>query len=571
MAVIKQFFKDNAVLALFFLSAIGVLMLSINANINLRLTVGIMEQSTQEYLLASSIALSEYVSIEDLDKYHTEEDIRGPDGEFLPEYKALKDRLVEFAEKYGVLYAYFWRPLGDGINAQYIIDNDYSEDMCTPDYVVEIDFLGQSVMQGKPSATDLEEYTEGFTGLISGVAPIYDAEGNFYCGAGVDISDERIITQRNATQQRYILQTISIIITIITSVTLFMLYMQKIKLLNVFNTHLKEMVEEETQKVLALHETFGRFLSDEIVKDLLESPDGLALGGKKQDISIIIADIRGFSLVSEQMHVEDVVTMLNHYFSVMVDIINKYNGTVIEFLGDGILAIFGAPVAYENHPDNAIACAMEMQIAMEEANRWNVRNNFSELEIGIGINSGETIVGNIGSPKSMKYNVIGNNVNMASRIETYSTGSQVLISGSTLNAVKAELHVVQTMEVFPKGAKTAIQVYQIDSIGAPYNIELKSIDKSFTKLEEPLPIDCYWINEKHVAQDHYQYYMISVSEDKAIIIAGKDEPLLEIYENIRLVNPKGFEVFAKVIRKPNEGIVIVRFTSSAKDFVDNSI
>jgi adenylate cyclase len=568
----KQFLinivKNNLALVLFFLSSIVVLLLSINANLNLRLTVKIMEQSTQEYLLAAASALSEYVSIEELDRYHTEEDTVGPDGEFLPEYRALKDRLIKFAEKYGVLYAYFWRPI-DEIKSQYIVDNDYSEDMCTPGSIVETDFLGKEVIQGRAAATNLEEYTEGWSGLISGVAPVYDENGNFYCAAGVDISDERILAQRNATQSRYIFQTIAIVVTIIASFSMFMLYRQKIKLLNIFNNNLKEMVEEETQKVLALHETFGRYLSDEIVKDLLESPEGLALGGKKQHITILMSDIRGFTHLSEQMRVEDAVTMLNHYFSVMVDVINKYNGTLIEFLGDGILAIFGAPVTYEAHPDSAVACAMEMQLAMEEINRWNVRNNFPELEIGIGINTGETIVGNIGSAKAMKYNVIGNNVNLVSRIETYSTGGQIIISESTYKNVQSELRVVQFMEVLPKGVTAPIKVYQIDAVGTPYNLELKDLDKPLIQLQTPLPVSIYRIDEKQVDNKPMHYFMLSVSEEKAIVIAGKDESSLEVFDNIKLINPKEAETFAKVIRKSSEGVFIMRFTAASKDFVDS--
>jgi adenylate cyclase len=117
-----------------------------------------------------------------------------------------------------------------------------------------------------------------------------------------------------------------------------------------------------------LQETFGRYLSDEIVHTLLESPDGLALGGKKRFITVLMTDLRGFTLISEQMDVEAVVCMLNHYFSEMVDIIHKHNGTVIEFIGDAVLAIFGAPVEDENHADEAVACAVEMQLIMESVN-----------------------------------------------------------------------------------------------------------------------------------------------------------------------------------------------------------
>ncbi|MDR0642612.1 MAG: adenylate/guanylate cyclase domain-containing protein [Treponema sp.] len=563
----RQILKSNIALLSFILSSFIVLTLSINANINLRHTVKLMEQSTQEFLLAAAHALASHVSIEELDKYHAVEDIYTPAGEFVPEYRALKDKLVEFAEDYNVLYAYFWRPY-EGGQIQYIVDNDYSEDICTPETFFPIEDISKELIEKKVSAvTHFDEYTMTWDGLLSALIPILDHNGNIYATAGVDISDERILSQRDATVRRYIFQVIAIIATILSSGAMFLLYRQKIRQLNVFNTNLQQMVEEETKKVLALNETFGRYLSDEIVKDLLDTPDGLSLGGKKQNISILFSDIRGFTSMSEQMGVEDAVTMLNHYFSVMVDVIHKYRGTVIEFLGDGILAIFGAPVAYDNHPDSIVACALEMQIAMDEINDWNIKNRYPLMETGVGINSGETIVGNIGSPKSMKYNVIGSNVNLASRIESFSTGGQILISENTRSLIKAELRIGQELEILPKGLKEPITVYQIDGIGAPYFLELRSNEIPLTRLSDPAPIICYRIDDKRVEIVKLHYYILSVSIAKAIIIPEKGEESLNVFENIKVINSAGDEVFAKIIRKSGEGIIIMRFTSNAANFI----
>jgi class 3 adenylate cyclase len=595
---IGRFLKNNAAFFLFFLSSLIVLFLSINANINLRRTVGLMEKSIHEFLLASAYALSDYVSIEELDRYHRLEDVLTPEAleeyqkkvtalrgeelevyrekghaltgqeEFVPGYRNLKERLAEFAERYQVLYVYFWRPYGEN-QIQYIADNDYTEDICTPLTFFPLELLSEHVIGSKTAdTTNFDEYTMTWGGLITALVPLLDEDGNLYCVAGVDISDERILSQRDATIRRYILQVIAIIATILTTGTLFLLYRQKIKQLNVFNANLQAMVEEETKKVLALNETFGRYLSDEIVKDLLESPEGLSLGGKKQNITIMFTDIRDFTGISEQMRVEDAVTMLNHYFSIMVEVIHKYRGTVIEFLGDGILAIFGAPVAYANHTDSAVACSLEMQIAMDEVNEWNIKNNYPALEMGVGINTGETIVGNIGSPRSMKYNVIGSNVNLASRIETFSTGGQILLSEQSYRAAGTELHVVQTLEVMPKGVKAPLSLYQIDGIGAPYFIELKNEESPLIRLPAPVPVTCYRIDNKRVGIKQLHYYLLSVSDTKAIIIAGKGEEKLDMFENVKLVNARGVEVSAKIIRRSNEGIIIVRFTSGVRDFLE---
>jgi class 3 adenylate cyclase len=566
---LRRILKSNIALLLFVLSSFIVFALSINANVNLRRTVMLMEQSTQEFLLAAAYSLSDYIGIEELDRYHRPEDIYTAEGDFVPEYGELKEKLVKFAEKYQVLYAYYWRPYGDD-QIQYIVDNDYSEDICTPETLYPLEDLSKEIIEKRMAVvTHFDEYTIDWNGLISALIPVFDHEGRICAVAGVDISDARILSQRDATIRRYALQVIAVTATILASGAMFLLYRQKIQQLNIFNSNLQVMVKEETKKVLALNETFGRYLSDEIVKDLLETPDGLSLGGKKQDISVIFSDIRGFTSMSEQMDVEDAVTMLNHYFSVMVEVIHKYRGTVIEFLGDGILAIFGAPVAYENHPDSAVACAVEMQIAMDEVNEWNIKNRYPLMETGVGINSGESIVGNIGSPKSMKYNVIGSNVNLASRIESFSTGGQILISGNTRALIQAELRIGQELEVSPKGLREPITVYQVDGIGAPYFLELRSNEIPLTRLADPAPIICYRIDDKRVEIIRLHYYLLSVSIAKAIIIPEKGEKSLEVFENIKVVNPAGDEVFAKIIRKSGEGIVIVRFTSDAASFIEH--
>jgi class 3 adenylate cyclase len=240
-----------------------------------------------------------------------------------------------------------------------------------------------------------------------------------------------------------------------------------------FNDNLQELVEEKTQKVLELYDTAGRYLSDGILKHILKSPDAVALGGKKRFITILMSDIRGFTLLSENMRVEDVVTVLNNYYGIMVDVIHKYDGTIIEFIGDAILAVFGAPFDNEKHADNAVACAIEMQMAMGKVNNWNIEHDFPTIEMGIGVNTGETIVGNIGSRRIMKYNVIGSHVNLTSRIESFTTGGQVLISEYTFKHVKAQLSTARVINVHPKGIPTSISVYHIDGIAAPFNLSIK--------------------------------------------------------------------------------------------------
>ena len=177
-----------------------------------------------------------------------------------------------------------------------------------------------------------------------------------------------------------------------------------------------------------LNETFGRFLSDDIVKELLDTPGGLELGGKKQVLTIMMSDLRGFTAISEKMDPSDLVTMLNHYLGAMTDVIQNRSGTIIEFIGDGIMVLFGAPAKDPSHADNAIAAAIEMENAMADVNKWNLERGYPLLEMGIGIVTGEVVIGNIGSDKRMKYGVVGSSVNLCGRIESYTFGNQILIS-----------------------------------------------------------------------------------------------------------------------------------------------
>ena len=152
-----------------------------------------------------------------------------------------------------------------------------------------------------------------------------------------------------------------------------------------------------------LQKTFGMFLSDEVVQGLLDTPGGLDLGGKNEVVTMMMSDLRGFTVLSEQMYPDDLITMLNHYLGVMTEEIQKYGGTIIEFIGDGIMAVFGAPVHSDTHAADAVAAAVAMQAAMDRVNRWNAQRGYPHLEMGIGLDAGEVIVGNVGSKKRMKY------------------------------------------------------------------------------------------------------------------------------------------------------------------------
>ena len=180
-----------------------------------------------------------------------------------------------------------------------------------------------------------------------------------------------------------------------------------------------------------IRDAFGRYVTQEVVNRLLKSHDGLKLGGEIREISMMMSDIRGFTALTANMKPEDIITLLNRYLGKMVDILLDFRGIMDEIIGDGILSFFGAPEPLEDHPQRAVACALTMQQVMAEINTRNLADGLPTLEMGIAVNTGNVVVGNIGSDKRIKYGAVGPDVNFTGRMESFSVGGQVLISQST--------------------------------------------------------------------------------------------------------------------------------------------
>jgi len=236
-----------------------------------------------------------------------------------------------------------------------------------------------------------------------------------------------------------------------------------------------------------LQETFGRYLSEDIVKEILDTPGGWKLGGQKRVLTVLMSDLRGFTMMCEHMDAQGLVTMLNHYFTVMYGEISRYGGTLIEFLGDGMFVIFGAPAHTETHAADAVAAALGMQRRMPEVNAWNAAHGYPELTMGIGINTDEMILGNLGSDKRTKYGVMGAAVNLAGRLESYSSGGQVIVAPTTRAMIDAPLVVADTVMLFAKGVKAPVEAAVVTGIGAPYEVYLPR-DEAAEEPLRPLPV-----------------------------------------------------------------------------------
>lgn len=149
-----------------------------------------------------------------------------------------------------------------------------------------------------------------------------------------------------------------------------------------------------------IRDTFGRYVTNEVVASLLDSPEGLQLGGEKRQVTIVMSDLRGFTSLSERLPPEQVVAMVNRYLGTMVEVIMQYQGTINEFIGDAIFVIFGAPIWREDDAQRAVACTVAMQLAMASVNERNRHEGLPVVEMGIGVNTGEVVVGNIGCPNA---------------------------------------------------------------------------------------------------------------------------------------------------------------------------
>ena len=311
---------------------------------------------------------------------------------------------------------------------------------------------------------------------------------------------------------------------------------------------------------------FGRYLSTEVMNTLLEDPSALELGGEKRKVTIMMTDLRGFTALSERLKPEQVVQLLNSYFEVMVDVVLQYNGTINEIIGDALLVIFGAPQEMSDRTQRAIACAIEMQNAMAKVNEQNRAQSLPNLEMGIGLNETEVIVGNIGSSKRSKYAVVGSGVNMTSRIESYSVGGQILISESVRQEAGEVLRIDAQRDVLPKGAETPLKIYEVGGISGPYNLALEGKEPGLVTLALQIPLWYTVLEGKDIGKRGLQASVVRLSKKCAeIILDGPVEVLTNLKMNLGEVdeNLSVRDFYGKVIERSekNGQTHVVRFTS----------
>ncbi len=221
-----------------------------------------------------------------------------------------------------------------------------------------------------------------------------------------------------------------------------------------------------------LYHIFGKYFPEEVVEVILDKPEGDSLGGEKRTVTVLMADLRGFTSLSDRLSGEIVVDIIDRFLGEMTQIITAYKGTVIEFIGDAILAVFGAPIETECCEEQAIAAAISMQNAMQKVNEENRKKAYPEIRMGIGIHKGEVFIGNIGSEYMMRYNVIGQAVNLCSRIENFSLGGQILVSKQTLTEIAGNIRSEDTFYISMKGIRVKIPICSVIGMSGKYELTL---------------------------------------------------------------------------------------------------
>jgi adenylate cyclase len=218
---------------------------------------------------------------------------------------------------------------------------------------------------------------------------------------------------------------------------------------------------DELARRMVERQALERYLSPNIAEKILAHPEEIQLGGENQVVTILFSDIRGFTRMSEHMEPHAVVELLNEYFTEMTDIIFESGGTLDKYLGDGIMVVYGAPLPMPDAPLRATKTAIEMQRALAALNRdWESRGQ-QALRMGVGVNTGPVTAGNIGSAKRMDFTVIGDSVNLASRLCSNAAPAQILVSESTYSQLDGKIPGTRLEPIRVKGKETPVELYEV--------------------------------------------------------------------------------------------------------------
>lgn len=321
------------------------------------------------------------------------------------------------------------------------------------------------------------------------------------------------------------------------------------------------------------------------IGELLHAAMHTMQSAESRPVTILLSDLRGFTAVAEKYTALEMVAALNRYFKRMSEIIIRHGGTIDKFMGDAIMALFGAPQTHVHDLESALACAIEMQMAMLDINEDNKRFGMAPFYMGIGINTGNVVAGHLGSILHSEYTVIGDQVNLASRVEAHSLRGQILLSENTYRIAREFIEIGDVNEVKVKGKKGAVRMYELLATQRPTPLVAPAREiRNSPRVEVDMPLAFQVLSGKTVLPEEYLGRVIDISYGGMSIVSPVPiEPFsdIKIVLSVSLLGSSLSEIYAKVLRV--SGLTVgfecrVEFTSIEagaalvlKEFVDGIV
>jgi len=308
-----------------------------------------------------------------------------------------------------------------------------------------------------------------------------------------------------------------------------------------------------------IRETLGRFVHPEVAAELLSGPEALTLGGSARTVTVLMSDLRGFTALSERLGPEGMVSLLNRYFSFMSEVIDAHHGTLSELLGDGMVVLFGAPNTFDDDARRAVRCAVDLQRALRDFNA----SEAYQLEMGVGIDTGPVVVGNVGSQSRMKYGVVGDAINLAARLESATIGNQVLISQATLDAAGAQsIALGQPQDLLFKGRSASVRCFAvraIDGVTLPSDQRRRTVLTQLTTVGWPL-------NDKRVSDDRFDAVVCALCLPELLLRTDADlHPHDRLKLTVRVGDRDLEDLYATTVDREEDGAWRLRLTSVPLD------
>jgi adenylate cyclase len=294
-----------------------------------------------------------------------------------------------------------------------------------------------------------------------------------------------------------------------------------------------------------------------------------------REVTVLLTDLRGFSAISEAYPAPVLLDILNRYLVKMSEIAIAHGGTIDKFMGDSIMVLFGAPTTHPDDVKRAVTCAVEMQIAMAGINNYHKQINMPELNMGIGINTGTVMAGMLGSEIYAEYTVIGDEVNLASRIEAYSLRGQVLVSEATYNHCRDHVTVSEPMDVYVKGKKEPVNLYEIFSVPSlGMEVPRQEIRKS-PRVEVNIPFAYHTVEGKIVSPEWLSGTILDISYNGVLAELEQDLPArteIKLDLNLTMAGTTATDVYARVLRtfeRDGRRLASIEFTSVSVQSIVN--